>query len=90
MSGPSDSFWDETADPIGTQLPLIAARWRAAWAPHRGRHRYRLLVNAPHPQSGLPTFVGCQKCGLPKPAAERSLKPPESVGPARGRGPGPS
>jgi hypothetical protein len=40
---------------------------RAAWHPHPGRHRYRLLVNMPHPVTGLPTYVGCEKCGKPKP-----------------------
>lgn len=43
----------------------VAAYWQARWGPHRGRHRYRLLPNAEHPVTGLPTFVGCEKCGKP-------------------------
>lgn len=54
--------------PIDKQLSMIADEWRVQWAAgqrHRGRHKYRLLVNAPRPDGGV-TFRGCEKCGKPE------------------------
>jgi hypothetical protein len=71
LARPRSGAGEPAAESMAEALARIAADWRAAWAPHRGRHRWRLLVNAPHPDTGRPTFVGCQRCGQPKPAGER-------------------
>ena len=42
---------------------VALARQRAEWRRHPGPHRWRLLVNQPHPETGLPTYKGCEKCG---------------------------
>jgi hypothetical protein len=54
----------------GAALDFIQARWLRSFLQyqnHTGRHRYRHLPNAPHPITGKPTYMGCEKCGKPKP-----------------------
>jgi hypothetical protein len=56
--------------PDGPVQDFIQARWLRSFLEHQhhtGRHRYRMLINAPHPITWKPTYIGCEKCGKPKP-----------------------
>ena len=57
---------EREADDLAIQ-GLRIATVRASWYKHPGRHRYRMLANMPHPVTGLPTYIGCDKCGKPQP-----------------------
>jgi hypothetical protein len=52
------------------------AQERLTWERHLGRHRWRLLVNQPHPDTGLPTYEGCERCGKPRRREEQKVDGP--------------
>lgn len=69
----------DTAEEVEAKLRAVGslvaavhlARQRAGWSRHAGAHRWRVLVNQPHPETGRPTYVGCEKCGRRPPPAGR-------------------
>lgn len=69
--GSKSKVYVTKAGPIGrSSIDIIQARWLRTFLEyqgHVGRHKYRLLPNAPHPLTMQPTYMGCEKCGKPKP-----------------------